>query len=175
MQKTSVLEEICGNSLPILSICQCFYKKCKNGLKISNTAVILHIYECKISLYRLRPNWKQTSKSLTDYFDLRPIKKKDVTLCCKKQPKETAEHFWLHVLGIPGIQQDAPRPSGYSWTKVGSEVARGHLFRRGEQTHPWSEDHKTPGILGAFWELEGLLLHLNKQTDKGMITTLLSA
>lgn len=54
MQKTSVLEELC-DSLYILSICQRFFEKCKNGLKFSNIAVILLIYDAQTHLI----NWGQ--------------------------------------------------------------------------------------------------------------------
>lgn len=50
MQKTSVLEEMCVSSLHILPICQSFFTKFKNGLKISNIAVILHVYEAQTHL-----------------------------------------------------------------------------------------------------------------------------
>lgn len=50
MQKTSVLEEMCVSSLHILPICQSFFTKCKNSLKISNFAVISHVYEAQTHL-----------------------------------------------------------------------------------------------------------------------------
>lgn len=84
-----------------------------------------------------------------DSFDLRGVEKKDVTLYCTELQRRFWEHFWLHVSGIPGIQQDAPTPSGWAWMKVVTEVTGGHLFRRWDQSHPWSEGHWTPGIPGA--------------------------
>lgn len=93
------------------------------------------------------------------YFDLRRVEKTDITLCCRKLQQRTAEHFWLHVSGIPGIQQGALTPP---WLDLSE--GEGHLFKRRHQTHPWTEDHKTPDILGA-----GVFLpiqHFKKDDDR---------
>lgn len=50
--------------------------------------------------------------------------------------------------------------------KVRAEVTGGHLFRRWDQSHPWSEDLKTPGILGA-GGVVALLKHTNWLVHEG--------